>query len=334
MRGKTTLLVCGATGFIGRNCVERLAARDDLRVVAVYNRRPPFDCPGVEWVRADLSRPEDVARATRGVDVLIQAAATTSGVQDIVSRPYIHVTDNAVMNSYLLRSAFDNGVGHFIFFSCTVMYQPSDIPHDEAAFDANVPLLPQYFGVGWTKVYLEKMCEFYSRIGQTRFTVVRHSNVYGPHDKFDLEHSHVFAATVSKVMTATDTVTVWGTGTEARDLIYVGDLMDFVEAAMARQTAPFAIYCVGGGEKVTIKDLIARIIHQSGKTLSIEHDLSKPSIPTSLSLECSKAAQELGWRRATPLNEGILKTIAWWRETIDPDTLQPKHVLVLGNHET
>ena len=50
---------------------------------------------------------------------------TTSGSKDIVSKPYIHVTDNAVINSYMFRSAFSNGVKHFIFPSCTVMYQSS-----------------------------------------------------------------------------------------------------------------------------------------------------------------------------------------------------------------
>ena len=57
-------------------------------------------------------------------------------------------------------------------------------------------MVPQYFGAGWTKVYIEKMCEFYSRIGDTKYTVMRHSNVFGPHDKFDLEKSHVFGATI------------------------------------------------------------------------------------------------------------------------------------------
>ena len=89
---------------------------------------------------------------------------------------------------------------------------------------------PNYFGIGWTKLYIEKMCEFFSRLGVTKHTVIRHTNVFGPHDKFDLERSHVFGATVTKAMTSTTgAITVWGTGEEARDLIYVDDLVRFVE---------------------------------------------------------------------------------------------------------
>ena len=61
-----------------------------------------------------------------------------------------------------------------------------------------------YFGAGHTKVYLEKMCEFYARFGKTKHTVIRHSNIYGPYDKFDLEKSHVFGATVAKIFNSTD----------------------------------------------------------------------------------------------------------------------------------
>ena len=63
--------------------------------------------PGVTWHQADLREPADVARVVSGMDVIIQAAATTSGSRDIVETPYIHVTDNAVMNSLLLRACFD-----------------------------------------------------------------------------------------------------------------------------------------------------------------------------------------------------------------------------------
>ena len=237
------ILVCGATGFIGRNLVEHFVRRDDVEVHAVRFMRPEYECPGVTWHRADLRRAEEVEALLKGFDVVIQAAATTSGAKDILTRPYIHTTDNAVMNSLLLRAAYEAKVKHFVFFSCTVMHQSSETALDEEAWDANVPMAPSYFASGWTKIYIEKMCEFYARLGVTKHTVIRHSNIYGPHDKFDLERSHVFGATVTKVMTAADgKITVWGSGEEARDLLYVDDLVDFVERAVERQSVPYALY--------------------------------------------------------------------------------------------
>lgn len=309
------VLVCGATGFIGRNLIEQLSRRADLEVHAVRLTRPAYSADGVQWHQADLRRVEEVERLVAGFDIVIQAAATTSGAKDIVTRPYIHTTDNAVMNSLLLRAAYEAKVKHFVFFSCTVMHQSSDQPLDEDAWDANRPMEPRYFASGWTKVYIEKMCEFYARLGVTKHTVIRHSNVYGPHDKFDLERSHVFGATVTKVMTARDgAVHVWGEGEEARDLLYVGDLVDFVERAVDRQSAPYALYNVGCGRAVSVNELVGKIIAASGRSLRVEHDLTKPSIKTSLYLDCRKAEEELGWTPKTPLEEGIRVTLDWWRK--------------------
>ncbi len=313
------LLICGATGFIGRNLAESFSRQDQFQTIGVYHLKPPFEYPGLEWIQADLTSSTDVERALTGVDVVIQAAATTSGAKDIVTRPHIHVADNAVMNSLLFRAAFDQKVGHIVFFSCTIMLQTSERGQTEDDFDANAPIHPRYFGAGWTKVYLEKMSEFYSRIGPTRYTVIRHSNVYGPHDKFDLERSHVFGATVTKVMTSRDgRIIIWGSGEEGRDLLYVDDLYDCVDRAIRSQAGPFALYNCGYGEVIAVKDLVGKIIEKSGRSLRVEYDLSQPSIKTSLFLDCRKAKRELGWERTTSLDRGIEQTLAWWRAHMAP----------------
>jgi nucleoside-diphosphate-sugar epimerase len=86
------ILVCGATGFIGRNMVHHFAANPDNHVVAVHFKRPSFEAPqNVRFVQADLRDPKTVEDLLKGVDVIIQAAATTSGSKDIVTKPYIHV---------------------------------------------------------------------------------------------------------------------------------------------------------------------------------------------------------------------------------------------------
>lgn len=311
------VLVCGATGFIGRNLVEHLSQRSDIELHGARHSRSAFPVEGVRWHEADLRRADEIERLVAGVDVIVQAAATTSGAKDIVTRPYIHTTDNAVMNSLLLRAAYEAKVKHFIFFSCTVMHCSSEAPLDEEAWDANLPMEPRYFASGWTKVYIEKMCEFYARLGVTRHTVIRHSNIYGPHDKFDLEKSHVFGATVTKVMTQSGgAVDVWGSGEEARDLLYVGDLVDFVERAMDRQQSAYALYNAGLGRAISVNELVAKIIAASGRKLEIRHDLTKPSIKTSLCLDCAKAERELGWKPRTTFDEGIRMTLDWWRKNL------------------
>ncbi len=264
-----------------------------------------------------MTKIEDIERVIEGVDIIIQAAATTSGSKDIVSRPYIHVTDNAVMNSLLFRAAFERKVKHVIFFSCTVMLQSSEKPQTEIDYDPNIELHPRYFGVASTKLYIEKMCDFYSRIGETKFTAIRHTNIYGPHDKFDLEKSHVFGATITKVLSSKDgKIHVWGTGEEERDLLYVDDLTKFVEKSIINQSVPYSLYNCGYGAAISIKKLVNNIIEASGKSLEVVYDLSQPTIKTSLSLDCSKAKNELDWYPETTIDQGIAKTIAWWKENI------------------
>ena len=323
----TRVLVCGGTGFIGRNILESLLKTSKNEVHATYFQGKPFesiiDNRQIKWHYVDLRREQCVSSLLGDIrpEIIIQAAATTSGSKDIITKPYIHVTDNAVINSILLREAMANKVKHFIFFSCTVMYQNSKNAIKETDWDPSNPIHDRYFGVGNTKAYIEQMLDFYSRISEMKCTAIRHSNVYGPHDKFDLERSHVFGATISKVMTAEDKVSIWGSGEEERDLLYIDDLVTFVDAVIKNQVEKYSLYNCGYGRPCSVRNLVEQIIATSRKNLTIDHDLSKPTIKTSIYLDCTKSKEEIGWTPKVTLNEGISKTIKWWQDRVDPATL-------------
>ena len=309
------ILICGATGFIGRNLLDFYSNNKNYSIRATHFKREPIPYKNVEWIHCDLRDPRQVKAALKDIDIVMQFAATTTGAKDIVSKPYIHVTDNAVMNSLLLREAFEQGVEHFIFPSCTVMYQKSNKALKETDYCPSDEILPFYYGAGHTKVYLENMCKFYAKLGKTKHTVMRHSNIYGPHDKYDLEKSHVTGATITKVMTSkTGKVVVWGTGEESRDLLYVEDLMHFIDLAINKQKNSFELFNVGLGKPIKIKDLVKKVVECSDKDLKIENDLSKPSVPTSLFLDCTHANEKLGWKPKHTLEQGLQKAIEWYKE--------------------
>ncbi len=309
------ILICGATGFIGKNITLGLSKNKNYKIHAVRFKRPAYKTStNVKWFQADLRNPSSVDKLMKGMDIVIQAAATTSGSKDIVSKPYVHVTDNAVINSYMFRSAYDQKVKHFIFPSCTVMYPSSKKATKESDYNGNI--IDKYKGAGETKVYLEKIAKFYSMLSETKFTIIRHSNIYGPHDKYDLDKSHVFGATITKVMRAKDTLEVWGTGNEIRDFLYTEDLISFIKLVITKQKSNYEIYNCGSGVPIKVKDLCKKIILLSGKDLKIIFNKAKPSIPFNMYLNCNKAKRDLGWKATNNIDLGIKKTINWWKKNI------------------
>jgi len=235
---KKTMLICGADGFIGKSALDFF--KDEYSITAtIFNRSEPKRevVENVEYVSVDLRDEQQVISLfeRKQFDVVIQAAATTTGAKDVVERPYVHVTDNTVMNAWIFREAMRTSVGHLLFPSCTVMYQPKDHPQSESDWSPLDEIYPAYFGVGNMKVFNEKMCDFYSRIGSTKFTAFRHSNVYGPRDKFDLDKCHVVPAFVNKVINAEDSLEIWGQGRASRDIIYIDDLIDFIDKCIKNQ---------------------------------------------------------------------------------------------------
>jgi len=304
---KKTMLVCGGTGFLGHNIAERFANHPGYEVHATCFQRPSWHHPNITWHQIDLCNGAMVGMLMNHMDIVVQAAAVTSGCKDTFERPYLHVTDNAVMNSYIFRHAFEKKAKHVIWFSCSTMYGGGFV-NEQAPIAPN----PRYFGMVGTKLYLEKMAAFYAGLGDTKFTVVRGSNFYGPHDKFALDKAHVFGATINKVMSATHMVDVWGDGSEARDVMYIDDLVNFVECAIEKQPDNFGLYNCGAGHAATIGDLVAKIIKVSGKDLAVKYDVDKPSIKVSTSLNCALAHSQLEWTPKVSLEDGITSTILWY----------------------
>ena len=164
------------------------------------------------------------------------------------------------------------------------------------------------------KVYMEKMSEFFSNISKTKFTVVRHSNLYGPFDKFDLNKSHVFGASITKVMNSKKFVTILGKGKEKRDLLYIDDFTNFIHSVTLKQKKKFRIYNCGSGEFLSIKSLINKIVKISQKKLKIRNKKSYNSLNTFLKFDCTLARKELGWKPVVSLDNGIKKTINWYKK--------------------
>ena len=308
------VLICGASGFIGRNLFEHFDANSYETYGTYFKNRPQVSSPRI--IQVDLRDKDKALQIMRGMDIVINAAAMTAGIGVYSEETSVNafVEANNRINANLTEAAHINKVGHFIFLSCTIMYPSSAVPLGENESDMS-KVHPKYSVLAEIKILGEERCQYFAGIGPTKYTAVRHTNIYGPHDKFDLKCGHVLSATIEKVMTSRNNeVTVWGRGQESRDFLYIKDLIEFIRRAIDLQTNNFEIFNVGSGKTHSINELVEIIISHSGQELKIVHDLTKPSVETQMNIDVEKAKRLLGWEAQTELHKGVSITMEWYKQ--------------------
>ena len=305
---KKKVLICGATGFIGKNLVENFMKKDNFDVRAVWHKPSDVtDCYNdeIEWVNADLTKKEDVKRVMQDVNIVLHYAAFTTNIKDGIENPQLFVTDNVIMNSLIFRYAYEFGVEHVVFPSCTVMYEDFGKPIKEIDFKGFIDDDKMYFGGGTTKVYSENMCKFYSKLGKTKYTVLRQTNIIGKYDKTDLDKAHFFSSIVQKVNAADKHIEVWGDGTEEKDLLSVDDLINLINIVLEKQKENFELLNVATGKNISISNIVEKIIKVNGKNLQIKYDKTKPSRNIKTKFDISKVKNKYNWKPTKTIEETI-----------------------------
>ncbi len=311
---KTKIMICGASGFIGRNLFEYFNSLDSYETYGTFlKNKPPISDSKVFPV--DLKDKKAALQATQNMDIVVNAAGqiTGIGVFSIEESGRANAEANGIINSNLIEAAHVNRARHFVFLSCTIMYPSSDIPLAEDGIDTK-RIHPTYSRSAEMKISGEELCRYFAGLGSTKYTVVRHTNIYGPHDKFDLTRGHVLASTIVKVMQAQGEITIWGQGTETRDFLHIDDQIAFIKKAIDLQKNNFEIFNVGFGKTYSVNELVKIIISCFGKNLVIGYDLQKPTISSRINIDVEKARRVLGWKANVGLAEGLAKTVEWYKQ--------------------
>jgi GDP-L-fucose synthase len=311
------ILITGGSGLVGQNLTERLINQGytNLRV-NLHRRIVRHHYDNVEYTYHDLQTYDGCMDATKNVDVVFHAAASTSNAVDTVVDPLAHVTPNVAMNNFLIDTAWRNEVSHYIFISSNTVYPPKgDEPVVETDFLFDEPY-PVYFPVGWMKRYAEVQCELYGKYlpRKMKSTVIRPANLYGPHDKYDFNKCHVTPATIRKVADRMNPIPVWGDGSELRDLLYVGDFVEALQVVMENETEMFEVYNVGSNEVHSVNEVVELMKHVVDYSAPIEYIQGKPSMIPTRKIDSNKIKEKLGWSAKTPLDKGLLKAYTWYME--------------------
>ncbi len=310
------ILVAGGAGFVGTNLINRLLSLGaDVR--ATIHRKPPtIKDDGIEYVTCDLTNKNDCRGVAEGIDYVFMCAANTSGAGVMAKTPLVHVTPNILMNTLLLDAAYAAGVKKFLFLSSNTVYPAVDHPVTEQEM---IPgdVFEKYYCVAWMKQFTEVLCRMYAeKIPQPMPTVVvRPANIYGPHDDFEWETSHVLPALMRKVVERHDPIEVWGDGNDVKDFIYIDDFIDGMLLAMEK-IETYSPINIASGAPCTIKQALRAMLDTDGCTgARVEFDASKPTMIPRRLIDTSKAKQLLGFEAKTSIRDGIKKTIQWYRST-------------------
>ena len=305
------ILVCGGSGFIGKNIIQFLKNKN-YKIYATYKSNKPKGFEFVKWIKSDLTLISDVNRTIKNYEIVIQCAAITSGAKDMTKNPLSLIGDNVVMNTLILKEIIKKKINHFVFLSCSVMYHHSNKNLKESDYDPRKKLNDVYAGMALSKVFIENMCKFYSKKSKTKFSVLRHTNIYGPYDKFDNSKSHFMASIISKIRRANENVSVWGNGKERRDFLYVEDLCNGIQCVLKKQKNNFEILNLSYGKTYSVKEIVYKVKDLYKKNLKIIFDRNKPTIKINISVDNAKIFKKYNWKPINSIENGIKKTISWY----------------------
>jgi len=257
----------------------------------------------------DLENQNQVHRffSTTPVDVVYLAAAKVGGILANQTHPVDFLYKNLMIQCNVIRAAYAAGVRKLLFLGSSCIY-PREAPQpirEDALLTGPLESTNEPYAIA--KIAGLKLCEAYQREHGARFICAMPTNLYGPHDNYDLHSSHVLPALIRKFHegreTGAQTVTIWGTGTPLREFLYVDDLAQASVMLMEHPDAE-GIYNIGAGQDISIADLaqlVARVVGYEGK---IVYDTSKPD-GTPRKLMDSSRVQALGWRPEISLTHGI-----------------------------
>ena len=301
------ILLTGGAGFLGTKVRERLEAAGAAEVFVP--RRAEYDLTDATAV----ARAYDDGRP----DTVVHLAAEVGGIGANRNNPGRYFFANMAMGLHLIEEARRRGTEKIVQVGTVCSYpKHTPVPFSEDELwngypeETNAP-----YGVA--KKALLVMLQAYRAQYGLRGSYLLPVNLYGPGDNFDLESSHVIPALIRKCeearLAGAGEVVCWGTGGASREFLYVDDCAEAIVAATEHHDDPEPIN-VGAAREITIRELTEAIAELTGFDGKLVWDTTKPDGQPRRSLDTSRARDVLGFTASTELEDGLRRTIAWYRE--------------------
>ena len=303
------IVVTGGSGFLGKHLINRLERAGCHNVIVPIHKE------------YDLTRIDAIERLfnEQKPDVLIHMAAVVGGIGANRENPGRFFYENAIMGIQLIEAARSFGVEKTVVLG-TICAYPKFTPvpfHEKALWDGYPEETNAPYGLA--KKMMLVQCQAYREQYGMNGIFLLPVNLYGPHDNFDLESSHVIPALIRKCVEAVKggrkEIVLWGDGSPTREFLYVEDAAEGIYLATVHYDKSEQVN-LGSGMEISIGDLATTIGEMTGFTGQIVWDTSKPNGQPRRCLDVTRAEQEFKFRAATPFDVGLRKTIDWYLNSI------------------
>ena len=310
MNSKSRIFVAGHRGLVGSAIVRKLQSQGFDNVLV--RQRSKLDL-------VDGNRVNDFF-ATEKPEYVFLAAAKVGGILANNTRPAEFIRENLQIQTNVIDSAYNHGVSKLLFLGSSCIYPKFAAQPIREEYLLSGPLEPTNDAYAIAKIAGIRTCQAYRQQYGFNAISAMPTNLYGPGDNFDLQHSHVLPALMRKFHEAAKgaepSVTVWGSGQPKREFLHVDDLADACIFLMQQYEDALPIN-VGTGKDISIADLaklMANIASFSGKLV---FDSTKPDGTPRKLLDVSRLSA-LGWKAAIQLEDGIQSTYKWYLHTQVP----------------
>ena len=300
------VIVTGGSGFLGSFVVEKLKQRGARNI---------FIPRSSEY---DLRHPESITHLLQDhrANMIIHLAALAGGIGANRARPAEFFYDNLMMGVPLLHQAWEKNVEKFVAVGSVCSY-PKYTPlpfKEENLWDGYPEETNAPYGLA-KKMLLVQSQSYRQQYGYNSIYLMP-VNLFGPRDNFDLETSHVIPALIRKAVEAGERgdkeMMVWGDGSPTREFLYVEDAADGIVTAAEKYNGDQPVN-LGSGFEISIKDLVEMIIKMTGFEGQLVWQTDKPNGQPRRGLDVSRAKDYFGWSAQVPFEEGMRRTIEWYR---------------------
>ncbi|MEB0205873.1 GDP-L-fucose synthase [Pseudomonas sp. CCC3.1] len=307
------IFVAGHRGMVGSAIVRRLQALGYSRILTAG--RDTLNLLDQQAVQAFFKKHQ--------IDQVYLAAAKVGGIQANNNYPADFIYDNLMIQANLIQAAHQNDVQKLLFLGSSCIYpKHAEQPMREDALLTGV-LEPTNEPYAIAKIAGIKLCESYNRQHGRDYRSVMPTNLYGPHDNYHPQNSHVIPALLRRFHEAVERgdeeMVIWGTGTPMREFLHVDDMsaasvhvMELDEQTYQANTQPMLSHInVGTGVDCTIGELAKTIASVTGFSGKLTFDTSKPDGAPRKLMDVSRL-KSLGWQASIGLEDGLKDAYDWY----------------------